>query len=199
MTSLCRTMTRIAVSKRLLHSYQNQKFLVVTTKLFDSQQTQTLLDNVFESAWRSGIVEINALVYTTNASWSLITYFPYDSPDCTKLTYKTLATFTAGNFTRLADMPLSELYVRKMRNLRRCPIFVRVVPVEPYVFLPLKPGDQFAGIDIEIIEAIATALNFTAKFIVSDGHNVIYRNGTKEPNAMVIHTSIHNRCCVRIK
>lgn len=169
-----------------MHSYQNQKFLVVATKPFEPTETKDLLDNVFESAWRSGIIEINALVYTTNASWSLITYFPYNSENCATLTYKTLATFTAANYTRLADMPLHKLYVRKMRNLRRCPIFVRVVPVEPYVFLPLKKGDRFDGIEIQLIRAIAATLNFTARFIVSDGHNVIYRNGTKEPNAMVV-------------
>lgn len=163
-----------------LQNYQKQKFLFVTTREFKHEETQHFIDDVFENSWNYGIMDVNALVYNSNSSWSLITFLPYDNEDCTKLTYKTLATFTAANYSQLADIPLGRLYDRKMRNMRKCPVKVVIYTCEPYVFETQDNGKMYDGIEIRIIETIASLLNFTPQYVLpQDKDGNLWPNNSK--------------------
>lgn len=165
-----------SLGRSFIQRFQIQKYLVILSKWFPPRETKELLDNIFSAAWKFGIIEIDALVYTTNASWTLVTYLPYDTEDCMTLTYKNLTTLTAANYTRFADIPSAELSIKKMRNMRRCPITVVVYPCEPYVFVA-ENGTKFDGIEIQIVEAVAALLNFTPIYMLPQDND-----GNRWPN-----------------
>lgn len=150
----------------ILHGFQVKKYLVVITKLFNAKETNRFLKRLFGSAWSFGIVEMNALIFTSNASWSLVTYHPFDNEDCFTLTYKTIATFTPSNYTLLASIPFEKLYPGKLKNLRKCPLTVAVIPSAPYVIEVNEKNRRFDGIDVRIIETLANSINLTTTFII---------------------------------
>lgn len=150
----------------ILHSFQIKKYLIVLTQLLNPEETNKFLESFFASAWTFGIIEMNALIFTSNASWSLVTYHPFDNEDCFTLTYKTIATFTPSNYTLLASIPFEELYPRKLVNLKKCPLTVAVIPSEPYVLEVNEKNRRFDGIDVRIIETLANSINLTTTFII---------------------------------
>lgn len=164
-----------------LQGFQTQKYLVIATKWLNPVETKAIFEYLFNAAWGFGIIEINCLIYATNSSWSLVTYHPYDNEDCTTFTYKTIATFASTNYSLLANIPIRTLYARKMINMRKCPITIAVVPSEPYVFTTTKKGQKtFDGIEIRLIKAIASSLNFTPNLILPhDIDDNLYPNATK--------------------
>lgn len=150
--------------------------------MFDPVDADVFFDYLFRAAWHFGIIEINCLIYDTNSSWSLMTYYPYNNEDCTTFSYNTIATFTSTNYSQLAKIPMQKLYARKLINMRKCPINIAVVPSEPYVFIKqVKGRKKFDGIEIRIIKAIASSMNFTPNFILPrDIHGNVYPNATKK-------------------
>lgn len=162
--------------RRSLQTFEFQRYLVILSKLLPPNEMKALLDNVFGAAWRLGITDVNALVYNSNASWSLITYLPYGSEDCITSTYTNLTTLTEANYTRFSEMPFTELFIRKMRNMRKCPITIIVYPCDPYVFVT-ENGAKVDGIEIRIVEAVAGLLNFTPIYILPED-----RDGNRWPN-----------------
>lgn len=150
-----------------INSFRVQKFLSVSTKWLDPGNEMMVQNHIFRSSWQSGVVDINLLVYNRNASWSLITYFPYDNEDCSKFNYKTIVTYTTSNHTQLAIMPMNKLYARKMQNLQKCPINISIFPCKPYVHTIIENGQpKVDGIEIRILKTIASALNFKPIFIM---------------------------------
>lgn len=160
-----------------LRNYQKQRFLFITTKELKQEETQHFIADLFDESWRSGVIDVNTLIYSSNSSWSLITFLPYDNEDCTTLTHRKLATFTTSNYTQFANITLNELYDRKMRNLRKCPVKIVLYECEPYVFETNKSGKTYDGIEIRIIEAVATMLNFTPQYMLPQD-----KNGNLWPN-----------------
>lgn len=170
-------MARQVLNIRFVQSFQIQKYLIVITKWLPANETKALLDHIFSSAWKFGIIEISALAYNTNASWSLITYVPYDTEDCITLTYKNLTTLTPANYTTFAATPFTKLFLRKMRNMRKCPVNVVIYPCEPYVFESREKGRRYDGIEVRVIDAIARAMNFTPNYILpQDEYGNIWPN-----------------------
>lgn len=168
-------------NKNTIQGFQKQKHLVVATRQFTHQETVVFLDELFGTAWKFGIVELNVLVYKTNSSWSLITYFPFIDENCIAVTHKTLATFTIANYTRLENMGWNELYLPKMRNLNKCPVNVVVYPCEPYVFESREIGRKYDGIEIRVIDAVALAMNFTPNYILpEDEHGNVWPNKSND-------------------
>lgn len=167
-----------------LQKFQTQKYLVIATKWLDPDEVKHLLDYSFGAAWSFGIIEINCLIYDTNSTWSLITYYPYDNEDCTTFTYKTIETFTSTNYSKLANIPIKTLYYpKKVSNLRKCPINIAVFPCQPYVFTKTVNGEtKFFGIEIQILEAIASSLNFTPNFILPHDVNAKFSFGDTKDN-----------------
>lgn len=152
-----------------IRRFQIQAYLIVATKWVDPSQRTLWLGNAFGPSWKYGVVEINCLMQETASSWSLLTYYPYDNEDCTTMTYKTIATYTASNYTELAYLPMREFYPIKMRNMRKCPINIAVFPCAPYVFINTTNGQRhFDGIEVKIIEAVASSLNFTPRFVLPE-------------------------------
>lgn len=171
------TMVEETLNIRFVQSFQIQKYLVVLTKWFPPEETKLLLDKIFSAAWVYGIIEISTLVYSTNASWSLITYLPYDTQDCMALTYRNLTTLTATNYTKFTDTPYAQLFLRKMRNMRKCTVNVVIYPCEPYVFESREKGRVYDGIEVRVIDAIALAMNFTPNYILpQDEYGNIWPN-----------------------
>lgn len=164
---LCRSSKKYTQYSKYMNNVRVQKYLAVATKTIDFESRQALQNHVFGISWQFGIVDMNLLMYNGNLSWSLVTYFPYDNDDCSIFTYKTIATYTLSNYTQLAHKPLSELYAIKMENLRKCPINIAVFQSEPYIFTRTVNGQtKFDGIEIRILELIASSLNFTPNFLM---------------------------------
>lgn len=166
-----------------MQSYHYQKHLIVSMEWFEPEDTRAMLQDLFAVAWGLGLTELNVSVYNADASWSLVTHFPFDTEECTTSTYRTIATFTPSNYTLFAYMPIPKFYPKKMRDLQKCPVNIAVFPCEPYVFTTIKNGQlKFDGIEIRMIKAIASKLNFTPNFILPHDISAEFNFGNTKEN-----------------
>lgn len=153
--------------------------VVVLTNLKEDTQIE-ILDTLFKDAWKAHLQNFLVLVFDrTIQAWTLMTYFPYEF-DRGTLSHRVLETFTNENYTAEMRIPFKKVFPEKMLNMKKCPVDVSVVIIEPYVIVRRKNSD-LDGIDVKIIWEIAKHMNFTPKFIKpKDGQErgVVYRNGT---------------------
>lgn len=171
---------RIIKNSKYEKRYTSTYTVVVLTNLKEPKKIE-VLDALFEDAWEAHLQ--NFLILTFDQSiqaWTLMTYFPFKF-DCETLSYRVIETFTNDNYTAEMKIPFKEVFPEKMLNMKKCPVLVSVVEVEPYVIVREKNNYNLDGIDVKIMLEIAKHMNFTPKFIkpkVGRGRGVVYKNGT---------------------
>lgn len=161
------------------------------------------LNGIFNTLWKSGLLNSNVLCQDEHGIWSLYIFMPYQN-DCSTLSYLKLASFTMQNFTKNMSLTIEELFPSKLNNFQNCTLLVAPSMVDPFVVqrIALDVRHQYRGIDIKIIKQISKALNFVIEFVQSQdrsGHGVIHRNGTVTGNlGLVLQAMLHLclECCL---
>lgn len=153
--------------------------LAILTNVEETKKIE-MLNTLFGDAWEVHISNFLVLVFdNVIQAWKLMTYFTFES-DCVTLSHRTIETFTNENYTSAMKIPFKNVFPEKMLNMKKCPVVMSVVEIEPYV-IDRGNDSELDGIDVKIVMEIAKHMNFTPKFIKpKDGQRrgVAYENGT---------------------
>lgn len=175
-----------SIFRRIIRNSKNDKryttsYTVAVLTDLKRQMQFEILDALLRDAWEAHLQNFLVLVFDqTIQAWLIMTYFPYQF-DCEKLSHRVIETFTNENNTTEMKIPFKKVFPEKMLNMKKCPIYVSAVEVEPYVIVREKINYDLDGIDVKIIWEIANHMNFTPKFIkTKDGQErgVVHKNGT---------------------
>jgi hypothetical protein len=145
-------------------------------------EEQPLIQSIFGELWENDVVD--AIMLTPNvkahtpsaATLDVHTWFPFAKDHCRGPVVRTVildqcAMNGEGQFDKNAN-----LFPDKMSNFHGCVVTASTFPYVPYVF-PMKERDSNIthysdGLEINVLQSIATALNFKVKFLPENEHNV---------------------------
>lgn len=124
-----------------------------------SSNQQQIIENIMNDFWSIYIVNVNILASNENdTEVKMYTYFPFAASQCEQAIPIVINHYANLSFSHPVEFP------DKFRNMHECRVTAVTLPFEPYVILK-----QFAngssilhGIEITVLKAIATHLNFTA-------------------------------------
>lgn len=167
----------------------SQKFLIVITE--NKQNIVNTLDEIFAILWANGLIDSHVLIQSDEHIWSFFTYLPYQE-DCFKLNHHKLISFTSDNFSKNFPLSLDQLYPKKLKNFKKCPLHVAVSILPPLTIDPNNCDEptHFRGIDISMMNYISKSLNFTVVFKAppsGTGHGIVYTNGTATDNLDLVN------------
>lgn len=153
-----------------------------------------ILDETFKIMWTNRLVDSYVLCQDDIDIWSFNTFMPYQD-DCYTLNHHKVASFNALNYTNNMSLPNAEIFPKKMKSFFNCPLYVAPTLIEPLVLLQntSDDGNQYVGIDIEILKQISKTLNFAIKYKTSNdgtGHGVIFQNGTATGNLDLVCVNV---------
>jgi hypothetical protein len=123
------------------------------------------IEEIFKLMWRIQVYNVNVMFENENGEILVQTFHPFSDGSCGDTTVKTINRFKDGKF----ENPLETLFEDKMKNLHGCPIKVAIAnDVPPHVIIE---GEHVYGRDIDLINALASFINFTTNiaFVGSDG------------------------------
>lgn len=166
----------------------SQKFLVIVTRT--EPNVFNILNETFTILWQRALINSHILLQEDN-SWSLYMSLPYQN-DCATLTHVKITSFTSSNFTDSLSLSLDELYPAKLRNFNGCQLYAAVNNINPFVIFHTdkKTNKQyFSGFEVNTIEQIAKALNFTIIYKNSpQDRGQLFENGTAWGNFQLVLT-----------
>lgn len=139
-----------------------------------------MLQRIFQESWKYGVLDVNVLLpHHTNSHWSLKTYLPFQN-DCFALKIQHISTFTHLNYTNELNITFDQLYASKNRNFNKCPITVATYHAQPFVSITKdgRNASRFDGIEVTLIEHIATAINLTIIYNNIGEKGDVLDNGT---------------------
>lgn len=166
-----------------------QKFLVIV--MGRSHSINNTLEEAFQKFWTNGLINSHVLIQDATESWTLNTFSPHEH-DCNALSHLKIQSFTKFNYSSSIELPVSQVYSQKWRDLNGCPLFISPFIISPHVDIVRTPNGKYhyEGLDIEIIDAISKSLNFTAVYNVAPmnaEHAIIAKNRTLQEVIDVVY------------
>lgn len=158
----------------------NQYFLIVVT-----HHVRNVLESVnaiFDLFWRNGLLASHVLIQAQPYVWSMYAYVPYQR-DCFTLDPVIVAIFTPHNFTNNMNATIDELFPMRLNNFRNCPLYIAPSFLKPFLYMENNSigMPEYKGIDINILDHISKALNFSIIYkreSSSSGHGSLLPNGS---------------------
>lgn len=129
------------------------------------------IEKIFTTFWSHQIVNVNAIYLDPLNVTSIATFMPFQNHKCNDTTPQIINQFKDGKFTS------NNFFIDKLENLQECPMRVIIATKsEPYIIL--NPGHKHGGRDIDLIEELASALNFKINYIILEDKGFLLDNGT---------------------
>ena len=135
------------------------------------------IDEIFIMLWSVQVVNVNVIYEIDNGTVFVDTFKPFDSVECGNTEPRTVNKYQDGIF----EHDVNSLYTNKLHNLHGCPIRVGTSNnSEPYVFARKLANGSYHlyGRDIDLINALAQALNFRIDFVFIGEEGSLFENGT---------------------
>lgn len=135
------------------------------------------MQQMFQIFWNKFIYNVNILVEDGGNKINIITFIPFNSRLCGDTSPKVINNFVLGKW-------LSRVYFpNKINNLKHCAVKIQTFEYGPAVLRTLLSNGTYNvfGSDIDLIYAIASALNFQIdlRFMDEPGSfGLIFTNGT---------------------
>lgn len=165
-----------------------QYFLIVVAPVV--KNIAETLNAIFELLWKNGLLYSHVLIQEQPQFWSMFTFMPFQR-DCFTLAPVKVASFTPLNFTKNMNASVRELFPQKLNNFRKCPLYVAPSFLKPYLFVQNDSDGRphYRGIDINILNHVAKALNFDIIYkraSNSSGHGSQLPDGTLTDNIALV-------------
>jgi hypothetical protein len=145
-------------------------------------EEQPLIRNIFGELWKNDVVDAIVLTPTVNACKSsattldIHTWFPFAKDHCRGPVVRTVILDQCVMDGESQFDKNANLFPDKMLNFHGCVMTASTFPYFPFVF-PMKERDSNItyysdGLEINVLETIASVLNFKVKFLPETKHTV---------------------------
>ncbi|KAG4068684.1 hypothetical protein HA402_002375 [Bradysia odoriphaga] len=154
-------------------------YTVALTKVYQKEDLNSELNNIFNEFWQSMIVNTNILAYSDDdkQSLSLHTYFPFAASHCRKIVPIIWDNFKIDHSVQNEK----QLFPFKTNDLFQCPLSILVMPYRPYISVTKNGshGIHVYGIEYNVLHELSQRMNFQLNFSFYPGPlGIIHDNGT---------------------
>lgn len=135
-------------------------YLVVLHESSSANQSG-IIENILRDFWSIYIVNVNVLAAGDEGNEvKMYTYFPYTQTHCERATPIVINQYVNQTFLHSVEFP------NKLSNMHGCRVIAAPFIFEPFVILATNKNgsSKWHGIEISVLSAIASKLNFTVVF-----------------------------------
>lgn len=144
------------------------------------------LDKLFGILWENTLIDSHVLCKGEDKFWSLYNSLPFQN-GCSVLSKHKIESFSQWNYTENITLSIDKLYPKKLKNFNKCPIYIATPVIQPLTIIHNSPDGSmhFEGIEISIVEQIATKFNFSTVY-KSTKHGIVLENRTATGNMKMV-------------
>uniref|UniRef100_A0A182J252 Ionotropic glutamate receptor L-glutamate and glycine-binding domain-containing protein n=1 Tax=Anopheles atroparvus TaxID=41427 RepID=A0A182J252_ANOAO len=127
----------------------------------DRSLNESSIVKVFTTLWKYRLINVVFIAPLDGENYHAYRYDPYQQNSCGTVQLALVDQYTGNRWQRL-----SHWFRDSMRNFRGCPLKIGTFEMKPFSMARLRGGKTvFVGLEVDIMEAIATRLNFSYEFV----------------------------------